>query len=161
MKSVAYKQIHKFLKSTEATASAFSSIGWDVERDHGSHAFWCVVNYGILEEMELDIVVHEDDTWFAELYIPPVLPRYEQEAARLCEEIQRLYPPIAAAVDTDRAVLLGAVGTADTLDTLGSLWQAFGNPAVYEAVLYMCGMSAPTEDDAAPYDLPDDPFDEN
>ena len=147
MKPSPYKQVIAFLKSTEATASAFSSVGWDVEREKHAHDVWCLVNYGILEEMELNILVEADGRWLVEAYIPPVLPQCEKEAEALCRHIQRTYPPLVATVDTDRSVLLGAVGEGDPTPTLRAMWQAFAMPEVYEIVLLLCGMTAPTDED--------------
>lgn len=155
----AYKQIRHFLKSTEATASAFSSIGWDEEKREDERAFWCLVNYGILEELELSIVVDGEEAWFAELYLPPILPACEKEAARLVAELQAKYPPLVGAVDTDLSVILGAAGKGDPTDTLRALWRAWGEEEVYQAVLLVCSMTAPDPDEQ-PFDTPDDPFEE-
>ena len=86
VKPTYYKEVRAFLRSTEATASAFSSIGWDEEKDHGNCAFLCLVNYGILEEMELDIILHEDETFFVEMYVPPVCARFREEAVAMAEK---------------------------------------------------------------------------
>ena len=159
MKPHYHKQVKDFLQSTEATASAFSSIGWDMSRERGERNFWCVVNYGILEEMELDIVLQGDGGWFAELYVPPILECYEQEATDLCDRLCKAYPPLVATVDTDRSVLLAAIGTGDPMPTIREWWKVFGQDEVYQAVLYLAGLTAPTEEDAIPLDCPD-PFDD-
>ena len=159
MKPHYHKQVKEFLQSTEATASAFSSIGWDLEREKGAREFWCVVNYGILEEMELDIVLQEDENWFAEMYVPPILPSYEEEATALCDRLQSAYPPLVATVDTDRSVLLAAIGKGDPMPTIRAWWKVFAEEEVYQAVLWLCGMTAPTEEDMTSFDYPD-PFDD-
>ena len=151
------KQIRAFLQSTEATASAFSSIGWDETRHVGSRDYWCLVKYGILEEMELDVVL-EGGSWFVQLYVPPILPEYEEEVARICDDLQARYSPLVATVDVDRAVLLGAMGEGDPMHALRRLWQVFGEEDVYEAVLLFASLTAPTEDDLMAYDVPDDPY---
>lgn len=147
------------MQSTEATASAFSSLGWDETKQHGTRDFWCLVNYGILEEMELDIVLQPDNTWFAELYIPPILEIYEHQAVALCDCLQRAYPPLIATVDVDRAVLLAAMGEGDPMPTIKEWWKAFAEEEVYQSVLFMCGLTAPTEEDMVSFDYPD-PFDD-
>ena len=160
MRPRVHKAIKQFLSSPEATASAFSSIGWDVERSHGEHAFWCLVNYGILEEMELSIVAHADGTWFAELFIPPILARYEVQAEQLCKHLAEDYPPLVAAVDVDRSVLLGVAGCGDPTPQLTALWRAFAAPRVYQTVLLLCGCTAPTPEDKLGFDIPDNPFED-
>lgn len=154
-----YRQaVKQFLSSPEATASAFSTIGWDTSRTPDGYTYWCLVNYGLLEEMELDVVLQGEDQWFAEMWIPPILARYEQAATRLADDVGRR-KGLAIAVDTDRSVILGALGEGDPVDGLRAMWQSFADPEVYDLVLLLCGMTAPTEEDAVSYDVPDDnPF---
>lgn len=154
-----HRTIRKFLSSPEATASAFSSIGWDIERAHGDHAFWCLATYGILEEMELCLVTHADGSWYAEMYIPPVLAKCERTAEDLCAALCRDYPPLVATVDVDRAVLVGMTAMGDILEGLRTLWRLFAEDVVYQTVLTLAGMTAPTEDDVG-FDVPDNPFDD-
>ena len=153
------KQIKAFLQSTEATASAFSSIGWDETKRQGTRDYWCLVQYGILEEMEIDVVLDKDGNWYAEMYIPPILPRYEEEAAALCATLQQAHSPLLATVDVDNAILLGVMGEGDPMPKLKAFWQAFAEEEIYQSVLFLCGLTAPTKEDMVSFDYPD-PFDD-
>lgn len=151
-------QIKEFLSSPEATASAFSSIGWDETRHIGSHEFWCLVNYGILEEVEIMITVSKKD-WLVTMTLPPILAKYEAQAEAICAALQAQYPPLIADVDVDRSILLGGLGSGDPMPTLRELWRVFDVEEVYQAVLLMCGFTAPSPDDVG-FDIPDNPFDD-
>jgi hypothetical protein len=158
MKPSFHKQVRAFLKSADATAEAFSSVGWDEEHSRDAREFWCLVNYGILQEIEVYISLQREGNWVIELLVPPILPQYERQVSALCADLQQSYPPLVAAVDSDLTVVLGAIGTGDPLPTLQTLWHIFALDVVYQFVLLCCGMTAPAEEDKIPYDVPEDPY---
>lgn len=146
--------VKQFLSSSEATASAFSSLGWDVQHKMGEVVFWLEVDYGLMEEMPLDIVLQRPTGWYAQMYIPPVRPALRDLAGGVCAQIEAM-APLVAQLDPDGGVLVGMVGT-DVQAQLPILWQAFGRPDVYEAILVLCGLSdAPDEEDWMYADDPD------
>ena len=139
--------VKEFLKSSEATASGFSCVGWDIEHQDGDDIFAAWVDYGILSEMELDVVVEKDEGWFMQMYIPPVLAKEEGFARTLCEQFPSC--GLVAAMDDERAVVVGATGKGDIEQRLPTLWRAFDLPDVYERILVLCGLSeAPPQEEA-------------
>lgn len=134
------KQVKCFLQSPEATASAFCSLGWDHTHKGHDHTFWCVVQYGLLEEMEVQVDVDESG-WAIWMFLPPVSPFSMPLATKLAAAIEEAEPVFQVVWDEDDSVLVGAIGEGDVVEALRRLWAAWANPLVYEAVLTLCGLT--------------------
>ena len=154
MKPSFHKQVRAVLKSADATAEAFSSVGWDEEHSREAREFWCLVNYGILQEMELDVVLERAGAWYVQMYVPPVRPWLTDLATHVCDEIATC-GVLVATVYEDGECLIGATGDAPIRQVLPTLWRAYGRDDVYECVLTLCGLSEATDEDETQDEIPD------
>ena len=89
--------------------------------------------------------------WYAQMYIPAVRPELCAFALEVCAQIEQT-ASLLARIDPDGRILVGMVGD-DVKAQLPVLWQTFANPAVYEAILVLCGLSAPPDDEETAPDI--------
>ena len=148
------RYVKQFLRSSEATASGFSCVGWDVGKDGGDTVFTLLVDYGILQEMELDVVLERAGAWYVQMYVPPVRPWLTDLATHVCVEIATC-GVLVATVYEDGECLIGATGDAPIRQVLPTLWRAYGRDDVYECVLTLCGLSEATDEDETQDEIPD------
>ena len=148
------RSIEKFLASDQAVQGLFARLGWDKHRRIDGAEFYLLANYGILEDMEMDIDV-QGDTVGVQLYIPQVREDLRPQAKRLIEAFDALDTPLAVLTVSDGYV----VGTACDMASFERVWAAYDDPQVYEIILTLCSLTdVPAPSEFAP--LPDNPFEE-
>ena len=92
----------------------------------------------------MEIVLERDGGWYVQMYIPPVRPECSPFATHVVGQIAPETGLVATECE-EGGYLVGATGT-DIAASLPRVWRAYGDPTVYEAILALCGLTAPDED---------------
>lgn len=134
------KALRRYIQSPKAVIP-FATVAWKGKRLlHGQYRLQALVTYGIAEDVEMEVCLYRDGSWYLQMWLPPVVPQALDECNALCAGLMPTGAPLQAVVD-EQGVFVEAGGQAFTTDAFDAAWQAFGDADVYEKLLYIMSCS--------------------
>ncbi len=142
----AAKQLRRYIRSRQAVIP-FAQVAWKGKRlSHGQYRLQTLVTYGIAEEVEIEVCLYHDSSWYLQMWLPPVVPNAADDCQALCATLMPKGAPLQATLD-EHGVFVEAARQAFTVEAFDAAWQAFGNADVYEKLLFVMGCSQAADEE--------------